>query len=123
MPKFGLISQSRLTTCDERLQALMNEVIKVYDITVICGYRDQEAQNRAVAEGRSKLVWPRSLHNQNPSLAVDVAPWPLDWNDKERFYYMGGLVLGIAHGMGLRVQWGGHWTTLVDLPHFQIMEM
>jgi len=31
-----------------------------------------------------------------PSDAVDVAPYPIDWNDKERFYYFAGERWGHA---------------------------
>ena len=119
MPKFGLISQSRLATCDGRLQAIMNEVIKVMDIAVICGFRDQEAQDRAVAEGKSKTPWPTSKHNSTPSLAVDIAPYPIDWDDIGRFQMMGGVVLAVAHMMGIPVRWGASWQ---DFPHFELID-
>lgn len=119
MPKFSLISQSRLATCDEQIQRVMNEVIKVYDIAVICGFRDQEAQNKAVAEGKSSKPWPTSKHNRSPSLAVDIAPWPLDWYDIGRFRVMGGIVLGVAHMMGIKMRWGVSWG---DYPHWEVVE-
>jgi peptidoglycan L-alanyl-D-glutamate endopeptidase CwlK len=108
----------------------MNEVIKVYDIAVICGFRDQEAQDRAVAEGRSEKPWPTSKHNRNPSRAIDLAPWPIDWDDLPRFWFMGGVVLGIAHGMGIKIRWGRDWDMdmdfrdqrLNDFPHFEVVE-
>lgn len=117
MPKFGLISASRLITCDERLQRIMNEVVKIYDIAVICGFRDEKAQNQAVAEGYSSKPWPTGKHNRTPSLAVDVAPWPIDWKDIGRFRVMGYVVLGIANEMGIRLRWGASWG---DYPHFEV---
>jgi len=122
MPKFGLISQQRLATCHEDLQRVMNEVIKWYDISIICGHRGEAEQNRAYETGHSKLRWPNSKHNRLPSLAVDIAPWPIDWNDHKRFWYMGGLVMGVAAKMGIKIDWGGNWISFIDLPHFELQE-
>lgn len=130
MPAFGKRSLDRLATCDIRLQIVMQEVIKHYDITVIEGFRDQIGQNKAVESGTSNLRWPNSLHNRTPSLAVDVAPYPIDWNDTARFYYMAGMVMALASHMNIRLRWGGDWNRdndlhnqrLYDLGHFEIVE-
>jgi hypothetical protein len=61
-------------------------------------------------------------------LAVDVAPYPVDWNDKERFYYFAGFVKGVASSLGISIRWGGDWNsdnnlknqTFFDLPHFEL---
>ena len=98
------------------------------DITVLEGYRSREKQNKAFSEGRSKLQYPNSKHNQTPSLAVDIAPYPIDWNDRERFAYMGGLAKGIGATMGINVRWGGDWNSdgrikdhkFQDMPHIEI---
>ena len=39
-------------------------------------------------EGRSKLSWLESKHNCEPSRAVDIAPYPIDWDDRERFSHL-----------------------------------
>ncbi|MFH0960372.1 MAG: hypothetical protein V1897_16895 [Pseudomonadota bacterium] len=129
--KFGQLSQERLATCDEQLQQVMNEVIKIYNITILCGFRNEEAQNKAVADNATDKPWPTSKHNQDPSKAVDVAPWPIDWNDLPRFWFMGGIILGVAHGMGIQLRWGRDWDCdrdfrdqkLNDFPHFELMEV
>jgi peptidoglycan L-alanyl-D-glutamate endopeptidase CwlK len=129
MPKFGLISEARLETCHPDLQAVMREVIKLYDITIVCGHRGQEDQDRAFKEGNSDAPWPRSKHNRIPSLAVDVAPWPIDWKDIPRFWFMGGIIMGVAKGMGIKLRWGRDWDMdmdfrdqkLNDFPHFELV--
>ncbi|MCB7129630.1 MAG: M15 family metallopeptidase [Candidatus Brocadiales bacterium] len=129
MPRFGDTSKTRLATCDDRLQRLLNEVILRYDVRILQGYRSQQEQETAYRERMSKLRWPKSKHNQHPSLAVDVAPYPIDWEDRERFFYMGGLIKGVAAMMGIRVRWGGDWDSdtdfkdqrFTDLPHFEIL--
>ena len=130
MPRFGKRSRSRLSTCDDRLQDLLREVVKHFDCSVIQGHRGKEEQNEAFDEGRSKLRYPDGNHNASPSKAVDVAPYPIDWSDRDRFHYFGGFVLGIASQMGLKIRWGGDWdrdtqvkdNKFDDLPHFEIRE-
>lgn len=121
-------------TCHFSLQNLFNEVIRHYNCAVLCGRRDKPEQNRAFREGRSKLLFPQSKHNKDPSQAVDVVPWHAEypyirWDDREAFYYFGGLVLGVAAMMKIDVRWGGDWDTdqelhdqtFFDLPHFELI--
>lgn len=130
MPRFGSRSKKRLATCDDRLQDLFKEVVKHFDCSVIQGYRGKADQNKAFDEGRSKLRYPHGKHNASPSKAVDVAPYPINWSDRDRFHYFGGFVLGIASQMGLKIRWGGDWdrdtevkdNRFDDLPHFEIRE-
>lgn len=107
MPQFGERSLKNLESCHLSLQELFQEVVKEFDCSVLCGRRTKEEQNRLYDEGRSRARYPQSRHNFCPSLAVDVAPYPIDWNDKERFYYFGGFVKGVASRLGIPVRWGG----------------
>ena len=128
MPKFGKKSRKNLETCHEDLQKVFNIVVKTYDCTVTCGHRGKEDQNKAYDEGRSKVKFPKGRHNALPSKAVDVVPYPVDWNDTDRMYYFSGFVKGIASTMGLKIRWGGDWdndtevkdTGFKDLPHFEL---
>lgn len=129
MPKFSKVSQDRLKTCDQRLQDLFNEVIKNYDCSIICGHRGQADQDKAYNEGKSKIKWPNGKHNSNPSRAVDVAPYPIDWNDTKRFYHFAGYVKATADQMGIKIRWGGDWdsdndfkdNSFNDTPHFELI--
>ena len=128
MPRFGKRSISRLKTCDQKLQELFYEVVKHFDCSIIEGHRGEERQNKAFADGKSKVKYPNGKHNQNPSIAVDVAPYPIDWSDSDRFHYFGGFVLGVAKQMGMNIRWGGDWNQdthtkdnkFDDLVHFEI---
>ncbi len=112
------------------LQNLMFEVIRYYDFTVLEGHRDEHLQNLYFEQGRSKLEWPNSKHNQYPSRAIDIAPYPINWNDRDSFVYLAGIVKGFAHHMGIKIRWGGDWNmnnnlkdqTFFDLPHFELVE-
>ncbi len=128
--RFSDTSGARLATCDARLQDLFGEVIGHVDCTIIEGHRDEARQNEMFRTGKSQLRWPQGKHNVLPSLAVDAAPYPIDWGDRERATLFAGLVLGLAHARGLRLRWGGDWNGdwqvkdnhFDDLWHFELME-
>ena len=119
--KYSKSSSNKLSTCDPRLIEIMNIVIKIMDNTILCGHRGKEAQNKAYAEGRSNARYGKSKHNKTPSHAVDTAPYPINWNDKERFARLAGIVEGVAHMLGYKIKWGGDFTSLKDMPHFEII--
>ena len=130
MPSFGKTSRKRLGTCDERLQKVFNEVIKYVDCSILEGHRSGERQDKLYDEGKTKVKYPKGRHNNNPSLAVDVARYPIDWDDRERHTLFAGFVIGIARGMGIDLRWGGDWNKnwdtkdnrFDDFPHFEIYE-
>ena len=128
MPKFGTVSKERLATAHPDLQKLFNEIIKNIDCSVTEGHRGKELQNKYFDEGKSKVRFPDGRHNKNPSLAVDVTPYPVDYNDRERQTLFAGYVLGVASQIGLNVRWGGDWNKdfsvadnrFDDMPHFEL---
>ena len=130
MPKFGNRSKENLLTCDERLQKVFNEVIKYVDCSVLEGHRGEERQNKLYEEGKTKVTFPNGRHNSSPSNAVDVTPYPINWEDRERQTLFAGFVLGIARSMGIKLRWGGDWdmdfevmdNRFDDFPHFEIRE-
>ena len=129
MPSFGERSKKNLATCDHRLQQILNDVIHTYDFTVLEGYRSDERQEELFHEGKSKLRAGKSKHNINPSIAVDVAPYPIDWSDAKRFYLLAGFIFQAAKERGVEIRWGGDWDgdwdhkdqSFNDLPHFEIL--
>ena len=128
MPKFGKKSREKLDTCDEDLQELFEVVVKYFDCSVIEGHRNMYWQDKYFKEGKSKLKFPHGKHNENPSNAVDVTPYPVDWKDRERQTLFAGYVIGVAQGMGIDLRWGGDWdqdfqvkdNKFDDFPHFEI---
>ncbi len=130
MPHFSSRSRDNLRTCDYRLVELFNEVIRSFDCTIICGYRGQQAQDEAFFTGFSTKRWPESKHNTNPSLAIDVVPYPVDWKDIEPFKWMGPYVIGVGDSKGVKLRWGADWNgnrrtsdeKFLDYAHFEIIE-
>lgn len=120
MPKFSKKSLERLSTCDKKLQEICHELIRETDFAVICGYRTKGEQDKAVAGGFSKTPWPSSKHNVWPSQAVDIAPYPIDWDDIDRFKELAARFKIIAAEKGINIVSGGDWKNFPDYPHFQL---
>tara|TARA_R100001594_G_C3886449_1_gene227318 strand:+ start:56 stop:448 length:393 start_codon:yes stop_codon:yes gene_type:complete len=130
MPRYSNKSKERLASCDERLQDVFNEVIKYVDCSILEGHRSKERQNKLYDENRTKVKYPNGRHNSSPSKAVDVTPYPVDWEDRERQTLFAGFVLGLARNMGIRLRWGGDWdmdfqvmdNRFDDFPHFEVRD-
>ena len=128
--EYGLTSQSRLITCDQRLQKVFLEAIKVMDISIICGYRGEAAQNKAFNSKNSKVEWPDSKHNTKPSKGIDAVPYPSMWDNEEELYYMAGIIKAISVNIGIEIRWGGDWDSdndftdneFNDLGHWELVE-
>ena len=105
MPRFGNRSRRRLKGVDTKLVNVLNETIKLMDITVIEGVRSKDRQAELLEKGATKVKYSKHMEGK----AVDVAPYPIQWDDRERFHYMGGIVRGVASQMGIKVRWGGDW--------------
>lgn len=132
--RFSQPSLNKLHTCDARLQEVALVALKItpMDFMVLEGYRSIEKQQEMFAKGRSKIDGTTRLgnHNHTPSRAMDLAPYPIDWDDRERFYFLGGLILAVGAMTGVRLRWGGDWDSdgtfkdqsFDDLPHFELTE-
>lgn len=135
MYNYSQISEERLLGCHIDLQNLFREILKTYDHSILCGFRNKDAQEKAFDEGRTKVHFPFGKHNKKPSLAIDIAPYPIDWDNIKRFYHFAGFVEGTARRLlkeGLilhEVRWGGDWDSdhdfsdqdFNDLVHFELI--
>lgn len=107
------------------LVLLMEEVGKDREIVAVWGARSIEDEWIAIRTGHSKLTDPmRSKHVTDPekrplALAVDVAPFPIDWLDIEGFRALNEAVQTKASEMGLAIRWGGKWG---DYDHWELTE-
>lgn len=119
MPKFSKASEIQLASCDPRLQRVLRRAILDFDFVVVEGYRNREAQNKAFREGNSKLPWPKGNHNRFPSLAADLAPYPIDWSEGEkphlRFAFMMGVIWAAAKAEGVKIRFGMDWNRNLDM--------
>ena len=130
--RFSRRSKNALSSCDDDLQRVFNEVVQVFDCTVLVGHRGETDQNEAFRKGRSKLRWPFGKHNRVPSYAVDARPHPFDHQalplkfrvlageaepaEVKRYLkavnhlaYFAGWVCAVARAKGIVIRWGGDW--------------
>ena len=137
---FGEKSKEELNTVDRRLREVMVHVLTIMDITVLEGRRSwarqQELLDRkpkpatTLEPGESKHNPPDEDDLDWLSLAVDVAPYPVDWEDPKRFIYMAGIIISIGAALGYKIRWGGNWDMdsepitdqdFQDLVHFELL--
>ena len=139
MPSFGQRSIDNLKTCHPKLiQVMQAAIIDGPDFSVICGHRSVEEQQELYAIGRTKPgkivthvdgIEKLSNHNHFPSLAVDIAPYPIDWDNREQFFLLAGYVMATARSLKIPLRWGADWNqnfrsgdeTFIDLPHFELL--
>lgn len=146
MPNFSKKSIDRLSTVHPLLSLVMYAAIKRYDFTVLYGRRTPEEQFELYQKGRSLVngKWVvtdkhsvvtncdgrkvMSNHNYNPSIAVDIAPYPIDWNNIDRFKEMAKIVIEEAEKLNVPIVWGADWDMdgnikehkFIDWPHFEL---
>jgi hypothetical protein len=109
----------------------MEAVIKHVDITILCGHRTAEEQAELHSKGMTKLdgsPGKMSKHNHSPSLAVDFSPWPVDWQDRERWIAAAYYVKATADQLGIKVRLGADWNgdmrfseSFFDAPHVELV--
>jgi len=141
--EFGQRSEERIATVHWNLELVLRQALSLtpFDITVTCGRRGREDQERAFADGNSKTQWPDSKHNvaddqgneiAGRSDAVDIAPWingTINWDDSGSFYVLGGIMLASAELMNVKIRFGGDWDGdgltedqgFKDLCHYEIV--
>jgi len=105
MPRFGAKSKRQLATCHVDLRTILNEAIKHVDFSVVEGVRSPERQQQLFAEGRTTLDGVTKFSRHQPNIdglseAVDVAPYPIDYSDREkskqRFVFLAGYLKAVA---------------------------
>ena len=139
MPAFSKKSRAMLEQVHPDLQKVMEEAIKIIDFSITEGARTKEQQAKYVKEGKSKTMNSKHLpkyfneYKKEYSCAIDICPYPVDYNDRERFCILAGIVLGIAKilldqgKIKHRIRWGGDWSEnnitkdekFSDMPHFE----
>lgn len=129
MYTFGNASNQRLSTCRNELRIVAQEALKYADFSIVYGTRTETEQAILYQQGFSKVQYPNSKHNKNPSDAFDFVPYPVDWKDERQFTYIAGLILGIGLSKGIILRWGGDWkqngklkeNTFNDLGHIEFV--
>jgi len=86
------------------------------DFTVIEGIRNINRQRELYKAGKSTTMNSRHITGH----AVDMVPWPVDWEDLERFEVMAEAMKLAAEELKIPIVWGGDWKSFYDAPHFEL---
>lgn len=129
-----------------RLEGVHPDMVKVVkraaalsgqDFTVLEGVRTLARQKELYAQGRTKpgpkVTWVlTSNHFVNPKTgyghAVDLCPWPIDWNTAAKFDAIAKVMFQAAQELGIAIRWGADWDRdgkprergETDSPHFEL---
>ena len=148
MPKFGKKSLQNLEGIHPLLAKCALDVVKIYDISVVQGVRTTEQQQDLYAIGRTKELQRKPVtkldgvskkSNQQVKedglgYAIDVAPYPVDFALREKFYMMWGIFYAVSQdvllGTEYKLRWGGDWDgdhsfkdqSFDDLPHIELIK-
>jgi len=147
MPAFGAESRANYAELERDLQRICDIAIKGWDCKIIDGGRTMAEQIKNVAKGVSQTLASKHLLNKDgKSEAMDIMPFPFDWDKIERglraikqaehgmeiaeVYMFVGYIQGIAAALGIPLRSGADWDSdrqfedhkFVDLPHHELVK-
>ena len=116
--KLGKRSLQSLSGVHPDMVAVVKRAIEIteQDFTVIEGIRNINRQRELVKAGKSTTMNSRHITGH----AVDMVPWPVDWEDLERFEVMSEAMKTAAEELDIPIKWGGDWKSFYDAPHFEL---
>jgi peptidoglycan L-alanyl-D-glutamate endopeptidase CwlK len=107
------------------LKKLLQEAIKdtPIDFVVLETVRTIETQKEYFKKKTTKTLKSKHIPTCNKSQlceAVDIAPYPVNWQDTQKFDKLALHIKQKANQLNIPITWGGDWKTLVDKPHFEL---
>lgn len=116
--KLGTRSLQSLSGVHPDMVAVVKRAIEItgVDFTVIEGIRHINRQRELLKAGKSTTMNSRHITGH----AVDMVPWPVDWEDLERFEVMSEAMKEAAEELDIPIVWGGDWKSFYDAPHFEL---
>lgn len=125
MYKLSNKSLSKLSGCHHDLQSVFSLAIKLtkYDFGISCGLRAIEEQEKLFESGASLTMNSRHLPDQyGLSNAVDIVVYvdgKATWQ-APHYRKVSAAIFKAAFQLGIEIEWGGHFETLNDQPHYQL---
>ena len=127
MYSFSRTSAARLSTCHEDLIHIFLEAIKDspidFGIPPHGGKRTAEEQNELFNKGASRCDGYNKKSRHQSGLACDIYAYvngKASWDEKH-LTLIAGHILGTANRLGYELEWGGNWTSFIDMPHFELV--
>ena len=114
----GTRSKESLSGVHPDLVDVVTKAIQIteQDFSVIEGLRSHARQEEMVAKGFSTTMNSRHLTGH----AVDIVPYPVDWEDIDRFKVVARAMKDAAQDLQIPIKWGGDWKTFIDYPHYEL---
>lgn len=135
MPELDAKSAQILTQCDQGLSAVMHMAAARFPFSfrIVQGPRTIEQQREYFKAGRSRVdpdkyadkatLYAKAKHITGPGMplsrAVDVALVGTDPYNVEKLKQLAEVVEACAVQAKVKIRWGGRFTTIVDMPHFE----
>lgn len=140
-------SLNALANVDDRLVKVVKRAIEIteQDFLVVEGLRSKEqcyinwGKGRTVAQCQAKgvptkyaqpklakVTWlsnPLSSNHYSANgigKAVDIVPYPVDWNSIPKFLKIADAMKKAAKELGVSIVYGGDWAASKDYPHFEL---
>jgi peptidoglycan LD-endopeptidase CwlK len=128
MPTFSDRSKKARKELHPTLQKLVDLAIKEVDFVILDAQRGRAEQEKARKGGFSKAGFGQSAHNYIPAVALDVCPYPIDFDDAAKFRKIAKVFMRIAEEHDLPIRWGGDWDMdgdwknerFLDWGHFEL---
>ena len=117
-------SEANLAQVEPDLVHVVREAALTSAFIVIEGLRTPAEEARNVAKGASQTMHSRHLADQS-GLAAAVDLMALDANgngtwETSAYEALAEVMKAAAAKLEIEIQWGGDWTTLKDMDHFQL---
>jgi peptidoglycan LD-endopeptidase CwlK len=109
---FSKASEAKLAGLDPLMVRVVRRAMgyQTMDFTVIQTLRTPEEAAANLAKGTSATTRSKHLPDaRGLSRAVDLAPFPINWNDTKRFGILMGLMAAAAKEEGVKIRLGGNW--------------
>lgn len=131
--RFSKLSEQRLTGVNPKLVQVVRLALQKtnQDFLVLEGVRTPQRQRELYNQGRTtpgKIVTWTLKSKHIDGLAVDLAPYPLDWNNLKAFDAIAEAMFKASKELNIPIRWGADWDQdgkprergETDSPHFEL---
>jgi peptidoglycan L-alanyl-D-glutamate endopeptidase CwlK len=128
MPTFSKRSLKSRAELHPLLQQIVDEAIKEVDFVILDAQRGRAEQEKAFKGGFSKARFGKSAHNYVPAVALDIVPYPIDFNNVVGFRQIAKTFIAVSKRLSIPLRWGGDWDMdgdwkderFLDWGHFEL---
>jgi len=136
--RLGFRSRQKLEGVHPKLIKVVERAIEItkQDFMVTCGVRTKAEQQALYDQGRKTagpiVTWTMNSRHlpaaDGLGHAVDLVPFPVDWNDLKKFDAIADAMLAAAKELKINLRYGGDWdgdgkrreVRESDSPHFEL---